>query len=189
MKLPAKLLKAIKKDYLELLPPTIFFLIAFSLILATKALMLREYGIPWTGFGAAVIGAMLVGKVVLIVDKLPFVNRFPDHPLIYNTSWKSLIYFLAALLVRYVEHVVPLLMKRQGFMEANRHVIDGIVWPQFWLLQMWLAVLFIVYCALRELVRVIGRDEVISMFFGVRRKGGVGLGKNAISDTIGGLNQ
>lgn len=47
--------------------------------------MLREYGIPWTGFGEAVIGAILVGKVVLIVDILPFMNKFPERPLIYNT--------------------------------------------------------------------------------------------------------
>ncbi|WP_281171349.1 hypothetical protein [Desulfatirhabdium butyrativorans] len=39
------------------------------------------------------------------------------------------------------------------------------MWPQFWLIQMWLAVLFLIYCAMRELVRVIGRDKVIHMFF------------------------
>jgi hypothetical protein len=160
-----KLLKTIKHSYIEILPPTIFFLIAFSLILVTKRMILREYGISWTGFGAAIVGAILVGKVVLIVDKLPFVNRFPDRPLIYNASWKSLIYFLAALLVRYLEHVVSFLSKYDGFMAANRHLVDEIVWPQFWLVQMWLAVLFFIYCAMRELVRVVGRDRVIYMFF------------------------
>jgi len=164
-----KLLKTIKRNYIEILPPTIFFLIAFSLILVTKRLILREYGISWTGFGAAIVGAILIGKVVLIVDKLPFVNKFPDHPLIYNTSWKSLIYFLAALLVRYLEHVVSFLSKHENFVEVNRHLMDEIVWPQFWLIQMWLAVLFFIYCAMRELVRVIGRDKVIHMFFAGRR--------------------
>ena len=37
-----KLLKTIKHDFFEIIPPTIFFFIAFSLILATKLLMLRE---------------------------------------------------------------------------------------------------------------------------------------------------
>jgi hypothetical protein len=69
---------------------------AFLLILFTKRMILSEYGISWAGFGVAVFGAMLVGKVVLMVDKLRFINKFPDRPLIYNTSWKSLIYFLAA---------------------------------------------------------------------------------------------
>jgi hypothetical protein len=161
-----KLLTTIKHNYLELLPPTIFFLIAFSLIEATKQLILREYGITWTGFGAAFFGAVLVGKVVLIVDKLPFVNKFPDRQLIYNASWKCLIYFLVTVLVQWLERIVPLLMKHESFMEATRNCLDAIVWPHFWMIQMWLAVLFFVYCAMRELVRAIGRDKVVQMFFG-----------------------
>ena len=161
-----KLLKSIKQNYLEILPPAIFFFIAFSLILVTKRLILSEYGISWTGFGAAVVGALLVGKVVLIVDKLPFLNRFSDRLLIYAASWKCLIYYLAAVLVQWLERIVPLLMKHERFMEANRILMAKTVWPHFWLIQMWLAVLFSVYCALRELVRAIGREKVVRMFFG-----------------------
>ncbi len=160
------LLKTLKHEFFLILPPTFFFLIAFSLILATQRLVLRQYGIPLMGFGMAIIGALLVGKVVLIVDKLPFVNKFPDKPLLYNTVWKTLIYFLAALLVRYVEHIVPLLRKQGNFMEASRSLVEEIVWPHFWLIQMWLAVLFFVYCAMRELVRTIGREKVVRMFIG-----------------------
>lgn len=160
-----KLLKTIKHNYFGILPPAIFFFIAFTLILLTKRLILSEYGISWTGFGAAFVGAMLVGKVVLIVDKLPFVNRFPDRQLIYNASWKCLIYFLAALLLQCLERIVPLLLKHGSLMEAHRHLLTETVWPHFWLIQMWLAVLFFVYCAMRELVRAIGREKVIRMFF------------------------
>lgn len=165
-----KLLKTIKHEYLEILPPTIFFFIAFSLILVTKQLILREYGISWTGFGSAIIGALLVGKVVLITDKLPFMNKFPDRQLIYNASWKCLIYVLAALFVQYLERIVPLVMKHESFIEANRHFTAETVWPHFWLIQIWLVVLFFVYCAMRELVRAIGKDKVVHMFFGGRRK-------------------
>jgi hypothetical protein len=171
-----KLLNTIKKDFFEILPPTIFFLIAFLLILFTKMMILSEYGISWTGFGAAVVGATLVGKVVLMVDKLPFVNKYPDRPLVYNTLWKSFIYFLAALLVRYLMHVVPLIRKHESFMEANRHLATQVVWPHFWILQMWLAVLFLIFCAMRELIRVIGKDKFIHMFFGGhinRTEGGI----------------
>jgi len=163
-----KLLKTIKHDYLELLPPAIFFFIAFSLILITKRLILSEYGISWTGFGAAIVGALMIGKVVLIADKMPFVNRFPDRQLIYTASWKCLIYFLVAVLVQYLERIVPLLMKHGRIVEANRHFMDETVWTHFWLIQMWLAVLFFIYCAMRELVRAIGREKVIKMFFSGR---------------------
>lgn len=163
-----KLLKAIKNDFFEILPPTIFFFTAFVLILTTKRMILSEYQISWTGFGAAVVGAVLAGKVVLMVDKLPLVNQFPDRPLIYNTLWRSLLYFLAALVVRYLDQLVHFLRRHDGFMEANRQMLAEVVWPHFWLLQMWLAVLFLIFCALRELTRAIGRDEFVHMFFGGR---------------------
>jgi hypothetical protein len=165
---PVKLFKAIKKDFLEILPPTIYFFVAFILILTTKRMILSEYQISWTGFGTAVVGAILAGKVVLMVDKLPFVNKFPDRPLIYNTLWKSLLYFLAALFVSYLDQLVHFLRKHEGLMEASRHLWAEVVWSHFWLLQMWLVVLFVIFCAMRELIRVIGRDKFIHLFFGGR---------------------
>jgi len=99
-------------------------------------LILREYGISWTGFGAAFIGSFLIGKVVLMVDKLSFFNRFPGRRLICKASWKCLIYVLAAVLVQYMEHIVPLLLRRKGIMEANRLFLSETVWPHFWLVQM-----------------------------------------------------
>lgn len=167
-----KLFEKLKHEFLLILPPTIFFFFAFVLLATTQNLMQREYGIPLTGYGVAVVGALIVGKVVLIVDNLPFMNQFPDKPLFYNIAWKSSIYFLATFLVRYIEHVFPLLREYGEFMEANRHLLVKVVWPHFWIIQMWLAVLFFLYCSLREVVRVIGRDEVIRIFLGKKTTGG-----------------
>jgi hypothetical protein len=40
------------------------------------------------------------------------------------------------------------------------------VWAHFWAIQLWLVVLIFVYCTGRELVRVIGRERVMQLFFG-----------------------
>jgi len=161
-----KLLHKIKHDIIEILPPTIFFFLAFSLVSLTKRLILSEYGISWTGFGSAIVGAILVGKVVLIVDKLTFVSKYNHRQLIFSTAWKSLIYFSAAVILQYLESIIHLLIKHEGFLEANRLFVTETVWPHFWLIQMWLAVLLFFYCAMRELIRVIGRKKVIQIFFG-----------------------
>lgn len=161
-----KLFEKVKREFLLILPPTIFFFFAFVLLVITKRLIQREYGIPLSGFGAAVVGALIVGKVVLIADNLPLMNQFPDKPLLYNIAWKSGIYFLTTFLVRYIEHIVPLLRDYGDLMEANRHLLAEVVWPHFWIIQMWLAVLFITYCSARELIRVIGRERAIRIFLG-----------------------
>lgn len=159
----------LKHELVEVIPPTVFFFIAFQVIAFTRALMLEEYGIRVSTFVTASIAALVVAKVVLIVDLLPFLNRFPEKPLIYNVVWKTAIYLVAVLFVRYVEHLLPFVREHGDLVVANRRLLDEVVWPHFWAVQIWLLVLFFVYCALRELIRVLGRDRVRSMFFGAKR--------------------
>ena len=58
------------------------------------------YGIPSSMFVTVTVLAFLIAKVVLIVDHVPFVNRFPEKPLIYNVLWKTAFYQVATLEVR-----------------------------------------------------------------------------------------
>jgi hypothetical protein len=155
----------LKHEIHEVIPPTIFFLISFHIVVLDRALMAREFGIRPSAVAGATIGALLVAKVVLVADMLPFINRFPEKPLIYNVLWKTGIYVSASVLVHYLEHLVPLWW-RMGFVAANQHLRTEMVWPHFWAIQLWLVVLIFVYCMMRELIRVIGRDRVMQVFFG-----------------------
>jgi hypothetical protein len=165
-----KLVESIRTHYIQILPPTIFFLISFGLLFATKQLILREFGMSFTGVGIAVAGAILVGKIVLMIDKFPFVDKFPNKPLIYNTCWKSGIYFLASIVIRCIRQIAPLLLKHESLSDATAHFVDTTVWPEFWLIQMWLAVLFFAFCAGREFVRVMGGSKIVELFFGFGSK-------------------
>ena len=158
----------LKHEFHEVLPPTIFFLIAFHIVIFNRRLMLREYGLPLTSITSATVAALLIAKVVLITDKLAVINRFPAKPLMYNVVWKTVIYAVAALLIHYLEHLVPLWWHTGDLEAANRQLGSEIVWPHFWATQLWLIVLLFVYCALRELIRAIGREKAIEMFFGRR---------------------
>ena len=161
-----KILQRLKQEFLGVIPTAVFFFVAFQLLAFTRALILQEYGIQVSVFVAATIGALIVAKVVMIVDLLPLVNRFPDKPLIYNVLWKTAIYLLAAFLVRYIEHLIHFVRKYGDIAVANSHLLDEVVWPHFWIVQLWLLVLFLMYCALRELIRVLGRERVRSIFLG-----------------------
>jgi len=156
----------LRHEIAEVIPPTIFFFVSFHVIAFTRALMLEEYGITVRSFAAATIGALIVAKVIVIVDLLPFVNRYPDKPLIYNVAWKTLIYVLAALLVRYVEHLISFARKHENLLEANRDLLAEVNWPNFWATQIWVVVLMFVYCALVELIRLLGAERVRQIFFG-----------------------
>ncbi len=152
------------------IPPAVFFFVAFQLLAFTKSLMLRQYGIDVKTFVEATIGALVVSKVVALADLLPFINRFPGRPLMYNIAWKTGVYFVAALVVRYLEAFIDFYRKQHEILGANRHMLDELVWPHFWAIQIWLMVLLLVYCAMDALVSALGRDRTLQLFFGISGK-------------------
>lgn len=160
-----KIGKFLRDETRQLLPGLLFFFFSFQLLALTDALIAKQYGMSTNAFLNATLLALVVAKVVLISDHLPFVNRFPQRPLIYNILWKTAIYYGAALLVRYVEHLIRFWRESAGFAEANQRLFTEISWPRFWGVQIWLLVLLLTYCAFRELVRALGRDKIIGMFF------------------------
>src|SRR5713101_6745856 len=108
------ILQKIKHEFLQILPPTIFFFFAFNIIGITTVLILRGRGIQISSILTATVLALIVAKVILVADHLPFINKFPDKPLIYNIAWKTFIYMLAVALARYLEEIIPLLRKGSG---------------------------------------------------------------------------
>lgn len=161
--------RRLKQEFLGVIPAAIYFFVAFQLLAFTRSLTLLEYDIELSAFVTATVGALIVAKVVMVVDLLPFVNRFPDKPLMYNVAWKTGIYMIATLLFRYLERLIRLLFEYGGFVEANRHMFREVVWPHFLIVHIWLFVLFLMYCVFRELVRVFGRDRMREVFLGPAR--------------------
>lgn len=120
-----------KHELKELIPPTAFFFVAIGLLMLTKRLILKQYGIGFSDFAAVLIGALVVGKVVLIVDCFKFVNRYLGKPLSINVFWKTAIYTAVAFIVRIAKEIVPKLLQHSGIAGTIQHLAEGIVWPHF----------------------------------------------------------
>ena len=161
-----KLSTTLKKEFFELLPPTIFFFVALHIVAFVRVLMLKGTGISPLSTMSIAIAALILGKAVLIADLLPMVNRFPNKPLIYNVAWKTLIYLVIATLIHYLERLVDFWRQAGSFVAGNRKLLAEIVWPHFWAIQIILLVLIVMYCTMHELVRVMGREKVMRIFFG-----------------------
>lgn len=161
-KLSAKIIEEIR----ALVPPTIFFFITLNLVALIRALMLKGTGIPLSTPVQTAVGALILGKAVLIADLLPFINRYPDKPLVYNVTWKTGIYSLVAMVLHYLERLVDFWREAGGFVAGNEKLLAEIVWPHFWAIQIILVVLIFTYCVMHELIRVLGAYKVRQIFFG-----------------------
>jgi hypothetical protein len=162
----SKVTAKIKEEFLDVIPPTIFFFLTLGLIAVVRMLMTKGTGIPISTPIQVAVGALILGKAVLIADMLPIINRFPDKPLIYNVAWKTVIYVLVALAIHYLERLVDFRKETGGFVAGNERLLAEMVWPHFWAIQIILVVLIFGYCVMHELARVIGEAKVREMFFG-----------------------
>ena len=162
----SRALAKVKEEIEALLPPTLFFFVALHLLAFMRALMLKGTGIALITSATVTVAALILGKAVLIADVLPFINRYPDKPLVYNVTWKTAIYVLIAMVLHYLERLIEFWREAGSFIQGNQKMLAEIVWPHFWAIQMLLVVLLLMYCTIREFVRLIGRDKVRAMFFG-----------------------
>jgi len=101
---------------------------------------------------------------------LPFINRFPERPLIWNIAWKTTIFFVATFLGRYIEKLVHFYRETGDIVSAHREMAQAVIWSRFWLIQIWLMVLLLVFCTMGELTRALGRDRMRELFFGISVK-------------------
>ena len=166
----SKLSARIKEEIGKLLPPTLFFFITLHLVALFRVLMLEGTGIAPSSSLSVTVVALVFGKAVLIADLLPFINRYPDKPLAYNIAWKTTIYVLVSALVHYLERLIDFWRETGGFIAGNQRLLAEIVWPHFWAIQILLVILILIYCTMREFVRVLGSDKVRQIFFGPLEK-------------------
>jgi hypothetical protein len=162
----SKISSKLKEEFLALLPPTIFFFVALHIVTFVRVLMLKGTRISPLSSVSVAVAALILGKAVLIADMLPAINRFPDKPLIYNVAWKTLLYMVMATLIHYLEHLIDFWRQAGSFVAGNEKLLSEMVWPHFWAIQIILFVLIAMYCTIHELVRVIGREKLLRIFFG-----------------------
>ena len=162
----SKIAATIKEEFLAMLPPTIYFFVALHIVALIRLLMVEATGITPLTTASVLVASLVLGKSVLLADMLPAINRFPDRPLIYNVAWKTLIYTVVALVIHYLEHLYDYAREAGGIVAGNEKMLATIIWPHFWAVQILLVVLIVLYCVMHELVRQIGRERFVRMFFG-----------------------
>jgi hypothetical protein len=164
-----RIVDRLRREFLSVLPPTLFFFLGFQLILFTKQLILAQYKVQFSGFMIATIAALVVGKAVLVADKMPFLRRFDRAPLIQPILFKTVVYCLFVFVARLIEAFV-----RFAFIEGNGpaaflpHLAAEFSWPRFIATQMWMFVLFLIYVTASELNTLFGDGELRRILFTYR---------------------
>ena len=156
-------------EFLEILPPTIFFFIGFNLIVLTTNLILANYGAQVASFLIATASALVVAKAVLVANAMPAIRRYDRAPLIRPILFKTVFYWAAVFIVRALEHWVRYRFGGDyvfgGFVP---HVVANFSWDRFIAIQLWIFILFLIYVTASEFNRLFGHGELSRILFTYR---------------------
>ena len=122
-------LALVKHEIKEVAMVSIYFFFCFVVILVLKKLLLADYKIEVDALSTAAISALIVGKIVIILDKTSAGNRFDaTHALGVAALYKTLVYVFATFLVLFLEklfhayHENPILLQALNDVWIHRNL-------------------------------------------------------------------
>jgi hypothetical protein len=154
----------------EVLPPTIFFVVGFNLVVLTTNLLLAEYAVAFSNFMLATVAALVVGKAVLVANAMPYLRRYDRAPLIQPILYKTAFYWVVVFVMRLLEHFVRFcVVEHNPIANFLPHMIATFSWDRFAAIQIWIFVLFLIYVTGSELDHLFGDGELRRILFTRRR--------------------
>ncbi|MBI5448142.1 MAG: hypothetical protein HY939_05385 [Gammaproteobacteria bacterium] len=155
-----------RKEILHTLPAVLFFVVSFNLIVFSEDLMFKQHYFSNTYYLSATLAALFMGKLLLILNSFSFINLFPDKPLIYNISWKFVVYSFFILFFRVIENFIHALIQFKSFALAYEYLSMALSSSIFWAIQTWTALLFLIFIIANEFIQAIGKEKIKSLLFG-----------------------
>lgn len=153
------------RESLEILPPTIFFVVGFNLILLTTNLILADYGEQFSSYLLATVAAFVVGKAVLVANAMRTIRRYNRAPLIRPILYKTVFYWAMVFIARLLEHWIKYLAAHHPLGTFVPHMVATFSWSRFVAIQLWIFVLFLIYVTVTELNHLFGEGELWHILF------------------------
>ena len=119
MSLSAKLSDEIRSVGLA----TLFFGVWFLVLLVLKWLVLAEYRIEFHGLSMALIGALIVAKVVLVLENVPLGVLTRNRPAVVDVAVRTGLYGLGVLVVLLLEKAFEARHEYGGFVSSVVQVV------------------------------------------------------------------
>ena len=165
MKINTGVLASILKELRELFAITLYFLSCFVIFLTLKKLLLEEYNIQINILAAAIIGALIIAKVVLIGEKTNLGNRFARKTLLFHIIWRSLVYTTVVFFVTLAEHLFVCYRKVGNISQAVSELWVHHNIYHFFAMNIAVAISFLIYNFYRKIDSSIGKGALIKLLF------------------------
>ncbi len=149
------------KNYLEMF---VYLAMCFAILEVHKIFVLHQYGIEYRPHGVALIKALILSKLMLVIDHFMGLERFRSRPLIYPVMIRLaatlallILYHVAELLVKGALHGdllgdFPALRGRVGMISLVGESVP-------------ILLILVLFYSFREVLRFLGKRWMHELFF------------------------
>ena len=146
---------------------TVYFTIWFGILMFLKTMILTEYKVEFSGISMAIIGALILAKVVLVIDLIPVSNWTREHSAAYFIFFRTFFIIVAVFILLLLEKAFEARHEYGGFGSALSQVFrhSGVyhLWASVTVVSIavfWFNVIFV-------LRRFLGEQKLKQLFFSI----------------------
>ena len=149
----------------------LYFGIWLAVLMLIKALLLAEYRIEFTGLSVAIIGALVLSKVVLLLEHVPLGEWVLRRPAWVDVVVRTTLYALGVLMVLLLEKGFEGRHEYGGFFASLRAVFEHADIYHVWLNTICMTGALLVYNVLAVIQKQLGAGELRRLFLTPLPKG------------------
>ena len=144
---------------------TLYFLIWFGILMFLKTMILSEYKVQFSGVSKAVVGALILAKVVLVIDRIPLSPWTRKHSAIYFIIFRTLLSNFGVFVVLVLEHAFKARHEYGGFKGALINVFQHSDMYHVWVVITVVSISVFWFNVLFVLRKYLGEHELSQLFF------------------------
>ena len=154
-----------KRELREVLAISGVFFVIFVLFLLLKKVIMDDYKVDLYILSTALVGSLIIAKVVLIFDLLPLTRKTDRLLNIFRVFFRSLIYIAGYLIFTFLEHLVRGLTSGESFPAAVGSTLQTMQTPAFIISFVGVLIAFLLFNAFWIIRSSIGPAALFAMFF------------------------
>ncbi len=159
-----KLRERLVHEFRQFFGMFIYLWAVLALIMLHESVVLARYDIPFTRWGFALITALVLAKVMLVMEELRVVRGLEEKPLIYPILCKSVAFAIVFMAFYIAEEIVGGLFRGNTLRESIPMIGGGT--PQGMLVVGLITSLVLMpYFAYKEISYALGQDEMRALLF------------------------
>ncbi len=157
-------MQKLKAELRSLAVAMAYFAVWIGGLLLLKTLVLAEYHIEFRQWSAILVGALVLGKVVLILEHVPLGKWVERQPAWVDVALRTVLYSAGVFVVLVLERGFEGRHEYGGFGPAVRAVFQGADAPHIWANTIVLSGALLGYNALSVVRAHLGAGGLLNMF-------------------------